>query len=111
MQGMKFLIVGKDGPTNHGVIAQRITADRYLCSFAKTPAISRVVSLDEIMGALIVDGASGPWCLFPDDEQMNAFIIALQQANPPPNKPAASKKTSKKKKKVTKKKGKRNGKE
>ena len=67
MNGMRFLIVGQDGPLNHGVIAQTITAEKYLCRFARIPTSCRVCGIEEIQG----------WNLFPTDEEMNAFIANL----------------------------------
>lgn len=73
MQGMRFLILGEAGPVNHGVIVQRVTEEKYLCTFARKPSSSRLVATDEIMN----------WNLFPNDETMNDFIIELQQADLP----------------------------
>ena len=87
MQGWNFLIVGKKGPINHGVIAERITAEKYLCEFARYPKSWRICSLEEMQG----------WTLFPNDGLMNAFILTLTKKIPPP----PTKK--KKKKKVAKK--------
>ena len=106
MQGMRFLIVGEEGPINHGVIAQQITPEKYLCTFARIPQASRVVSLEEIQ----------QWSLFPNENMMNAFIVELQKdkqiplaprGQTPPKKAEITKKASKKKvakKKVAKKK-------
>lgn len=69
MQGMRFLILGESGPVNHGVIVQRITDEKYLCTFARKPSSSRLVTTDEIT----------QWNLFPNDESMNNFILELQQ--------------------------------
>jgi hypothetical protein len=85
MQGFNFLILGEKGPINHGVVVERLTADKYLCQFAKTPTSCRVVSLDEIQ----------QWNLFPDTASMNAFIVELQKKKLPGTE--AKKKVSKKK--------------
>ena len=74
MQGMKFLMIGEDGrPFNHGIIAQKVTDERYLCTFARQPQVSRLCHVDEI----------ATWQLFPTDEMMNAFITQLAKENPP----------------------------
>ena len=119
MQGLRWLMLGSDGkPANHGEILKEILATKYLCHFAATPSYSRVVDIAEIQR----------WLLFPDDNRMNAFILALRRqelaaavaAKPPPTeppqeydpdpKPPAKKKTKKKAaKKKTVKKGKSNG--
>ena len=94
MQGMRFLLLGKDGkPINHGIIAQRITAEKYLCTFTRTPPVSRVCDIEEIQG----------WNLFPTDDALNAFIIDIQKKEAAP--PTDHKKKAKKKvvKKSTKK--------
>ena len=94
MQGMRFLLVNEAGPINHGVIVKEITPEKYLCTFARVPQSSRVCDITEIQG----------WNLFPNDDQMNAFIASLQKqkAPPPPDKTpeelaAQLKKTAKKK--------------
>ena len=92
MQGMRFLIVTEKGPVNHGIIAQQITPEKYLCNFAKQPASSRVCDIEEVQ----------QWNLFPTDNSMNAFISAIQQQNAaptetPPKIPGAPKKKAKKK--------------
>lgn len=69
MQGMRFLLVNENGPINHGVIVKEITPTKYLCSFARTPQLSRVVDIEELQN----------WNLFPNDEQMNLFISSIQQ--------------------------------
>lgn len=74
MQGMRFLIVAEDGrPVNHGLIAQKISEDKFLCQFARSPSSCRLVHTDEIMN----------WNLFPTDEGMNDFIERLAQERPP----------------------------
>jgi hypothetical protein len=77
MQGMLFLIVGEKGPINHGIIAQQITPEKYLCQFARQPTSSRVVSLEEIQ----------KWNLFPNEDQMNAFLLTVQAETGVPTKP------------------------
>ena len=79
MQGMRFLIMSENGPVNHGVIAQQITPEKYLCNFAKQPSSARVCDITEIQ----------QWNLFPSDESMNKFISAIQkqQAAPVPAEP------------------------
>ena len=72
MQGMRFLSVGEDGPTNHGIIVERITAEKYLCEFAKNPTSCRVCDITQIQ----------TWHLFYNDKQMNAFILSLQKEVP-----------------------------
>lgn len=74
MQGMRFLLIGDDGkPINHGVIVQQIGPEKYLCQFARVPTVCRLVHTDEIMG----------WNLFPNDDAMNDFILAItKQASP-----------------------------
>ena len=109
MQGMRFLMLNEQGqPINHGIIAQTITAERYLCRFSANPPMSRVVRLDEIE----------TWQLFPTDDELNKFIKAIVAQKPPvepaaPPAPKPSKKVSKKKasKKVSKKKANGNGEE
>ncbi len=114
MQDMRFLIVGKQGPVNHGVILSHITEGKYLCEFAKNPTSCRVCDITEIQ----------TWNLFHTDEQMNAFILSLRKEQAPlpvedpkvelppipikKTKKKASKKKAKKKAK-TKKKVKHNG--
>ncbi len=74
MQGMRFLLLGDDGrPVNHGVITQRVTEERYMCTFVRNPQVSRLCHVDEISS----------WNLFPNDEQMNAFITEIMKLNPP----------------------------
>ena len=74
MEGMKFLILNQEGkPANHGTIAQRITPEKYLCQFDRTPTSCRVCRIEEIEG----------WNLFPTDKEMNAFIKALEPKKPP----------------------------
>ena len=87
MQGMRFLTVGEQGPTNHGIIAGRITAEKYLCNFAKNPTSCRVCDITEIQ----------QWHLFHTDDEMNAFILALRKEQPPVVKPEPVKKKAKKK--------------
>lgn len=98
MQGMRFLLLGEDGrPINHGIITQKVTEDRYLCTFFRNPQVSRLCHVDEI----------GQWNLFPNDEVMNQFIAALntnpvpgpggEPEDPPAEKPPAKKKAAKKK--------------
>ena len=100
MQGTRFLIVDENGQaTNHGIILQQITPERYLCRFVKRPAVQRIIRLDEIE----------TWNLFQNDEELNAFITQLTvelnaaraaQIPPPaepPSTPAKKKKKSKKK--------------
>jgi hypothetical protein len=75
MQGMRFLLLGDDGrPVNHGIITQRVTEERYMCTFVRNPQVSRLCHVDEIAA----------WNLFPNDEQMNAFISEVVKLNPPP---------------------------
>ncbi len=86
MEGMHFLLVNEQGkPMGHGVIAQRINQDRYLCTFARQPQVSRVVGVDEI----------ATWNLFPNQDAMNAFIAALPKAKPAPGAPPPKKPASK----------------
>lgn len=74
MQGMRFLIVGQDGrPVNHGVIAQKVSEDKFLCQFARQPTSCRLVHTDEILN----------WNLFPTDDDLNTFIANLVEQNPP----------------------------
>lgn len=74
MQGMRFLMLGETGqPVNHGVIQQKTTEERYLCTFFRQPQVSRLCHVDEI----------GTWNLFPNDDAMNAFISAIRAENPP----------------------------
>ena len=77
MEGMKFLIVGPEGPINHGSIVQRITAEKYLCQFARTPVSCRVCDLEEIQN----------WNLFPNDQLMNEFILEIGKQKAPPAPP------------------------
>lgn len=91
MQGMRLLIIEDGKPTNHGIIAEQISADKYLCTFAKNPSFSRVCDIEEIQG----------WHLFMSDSLLNMFILSLQPKPATPAKP--SKKKSKKK--VAKKRG------
>ena len=86
-------------PVNHGIIAKTITAERYLCRFARDPVLSRVVRLDEIE----------TWQLFPTDDELNKFISAIAKDAVVP--PADPKPAKKKKKKVSKEKVNGNGKE
>lgn len=74
MQGMRFLLLSEAGPTNHGVITQRVSEDKYLCTFMRQPQSSRLVTTDEIT----------TWNLFPNDEAMNTFIAALNTEKPKP---------------------------
>lgn len=86
MQGFRFLIVDKDNkPTNHGIIVREITPERYLCAFARLPVVHLIISLDQLM----------LYSLFPDDDQLNKFILALSTPEPAPKK--VSKKKAKKK--------------
>lgn len=88
MQGMKFLILNKDGkPINHGIIATQITPEKYLCSFTRNPPVSRVCDLSEIQS----------WNLFPTDDALNAFIaMIVKRDTPPPKKKKRKKKAAKK---------------
>jgi hypothetical protein len=100
MQGMRFLMLGENGqPFNHGVIQQKTTEERYLCTFFRQPQVSRLCHVDEI----------GQWNLFPNEEAMNKFIGQIVKDNPPAppagdtppppppaDPPGASKKTAKK---------------
>lgn len=86
MQGMRFLLLNEDGkPINHGLIAQKITPEKYLCSFTRNPPVSRVCDLTEIQG----------WNLFPTDDALNIFIESI--AKDPDKAPPAGKKKRKKK--------------
>lgn len=108
MQGMRFLLMGEKGPINHGIITQRVTEEKYLCTFMRNPQSSRLCTTDEI----------AQWNLFPNDESMNLFIATLQQQDPnapsPDGRPPAGKPPGvdqhqakkKAKKKVSKKKAK-----
>lgn len=70
MQSMRLLLLGKDGkPANHGEIVREITPTKYLCYFAVTPSYCRVCDITEVQN----------WLLFPDDNRMNAFILALRR--------------------------------
>lgn len=108
MQGMRFLLLGDDGrPFNHGIITQKVTEERYLCTFFRNPQVSRLCHVDEIAG----------WNLFPNDEAMNQFIAALAAQDPkfqkeqppadppqPPAEPPGGKHKTPVKKKASKKK-------
>jgi len=72
MQGMRFLLLNEKGPINHGIITQRVTEDKYLCTFMRNPQSSRLVTTDEIT----------TWNLFPNDEALNAFIAAIPKQDP-----------------------------
>lgn len=86
MQGYRFLLVDDNNkPANHGVIVEQITPERYLCAFARLPSVCRIITLEQLM----------LYFLFPDDEQLNAFILSL---TPPAPKPESVKKKKKKKK-------------
>lgn len=75
MEGMNFLLVNEQGkPISHGIIAQRINENRYLCTFLRAPQVSRAVSVEEI----------GSWNLFANQDAMNAFIAKLPKATPAP---------------------------
>jgi hypothetical protein len=88
------LVVDKDNkPANHGVIVERITPERYLCAFARLPAVSRIITLEQLM----------LYFLFPDDEQLNAFILSLT-VPAEPKKPTKKKAKKKAKKKTTRRK-------
>lgn len=106
MQGMRFLMLNEQGqPLNHGVIVSKVTDERYLCTFARNPQVTRLCHVDEI----------GQWNLFPTDDAMNAFILNIQAQTGAPAKPVetppAPKKVTKKKKVIKKKaKKKTNGK-
>lgn len=77
MKGMHFLLLGENGrPINHGIIVNQVSQERFLCSFAKQPRLSRLCHVDEI----------GTWNLFPNADEMNAFITAIAAATPPPAK-------------------------
>lgn len=69
MQGMRFLLLNQQQqPINNGVITQRVTEDRYMCTFLREPQVSRLCHVEEI----------GTWNLFPNDEQLNQFLLVLQ---------------------------------
>jgi len=75
-------MLGETGqPINHGVIQQKTTEERYLCTFMRQPQVSRLCHVDEI----------GNWNLFPNEGAMNAFIAALVKDNPPADPPAGDK--------------------
>jgi len=79
VEGLHFLITNSDDmPINQGIILEKLTPERYLCYFARTPSYSRVCELDQIE----------EWRLFPTEEALNEFIATLkgsegkcQQAN------------------------------
>jgi hypothetical protein len=78
MQGMRFLLLGDDGrPMNHGIVAQKVTEERYLCTFMRNPQVSRLCHVDEI----------STWNLFPNDDQLNSFIAIIARQNPPAEPP------------------------
>lgn len=78
MQGMRFLLLDENGrPFNHGVIVNKVTDERYLCTFARNPQVSRLCHVDEI----------GAWNLFPTDDAMNSFILSIQAQTGEPEKP------------------------
>lgn len=84
LAGMIFIVVGDNGlPVTHGIIAQQITAEKYLCQFQAQPVSSRVVDIEELQG----------YNLFHNDEQRDAFLTVLKRAHDKDN----SKKPSKKK--------------
>ncbi len=86
MQGFKFLIIDKQGkPASHGTILQMITPERYLCHFARVPSSCRIHRLEVLEN----------WHLFPNDDDMNAYIAAIVKRNEPP--PPPKKKPRKKK--------------
>ena len=93
MEGMRFLLLNEKGePVNHGIITKTITAERYLCHFARDPVMSRVARLEEIE----------TWQLFASDDDLNKFISSIAKANKPPaaaSKPPAPKPAKKAKKK------------
>lgn len=98
MEGMHFLLVNEQGkPMGHGVIAQRINQDRYLCTFLRNPQVSRVVGIDEI----------GTWNLFPNQDAMNAFIAQLPKAKPAPDPKKPASKSQQKRVSAQKKAGKK----
>ena len=84
MQGMRFLLINEQGAIiNNGVITQRVTEERYMCTFMRPPQVSRLVHVDEI----------ATWNLFPNDEAVQAFVNELQQQpeggpTPPPGAPS-----------------------
>ena len=91
MQGMLFVMLNKDGQAvNHGLIAQAITPEKYLCQFAIPTPSSRVVTIEELQS----------YTLFNDVNQQKAFMDVIQknkllhQASKPP---ASKKKVTKKK--------------
>ncbi len=88
MQGFKWLKLDENGkPFNHGTILQQITPERYLCQFAKLPSSCRVMRIEVIEG----------WHLFPNDQQMNAFIVDVIKRQPDTDPPVVKKKKAKKK--------------
>ena len=105
MQGMRFLLLDENGNAiNNGIITQKVTDERYMCTFMRPPQVSRLCHVNEI----------GTWNLFPTDEALQTFVNVLNEqppadppADPPPgDKPPGTKKKAKKKasKKVAKKK-------
>lgn len=82
MQGMRFLLLNEKGkPINHGIISQKITPEKYLCTFTRNPQVSRVCDITEIEG----------WNLFPTDDALNDYIEAIRKeekvAAPPADSP------------------------
>jgi len=97
--------MGEKGPNNHAIITQQITPEKYLCTIMTNPQGTHVGPIEEVQ----------QFNLFPNDDAMNAFIVARRQPKPEAPKPevdptelppgAPKKKVAKKKaaKKVAKK--------
>ena len=70
MQGMLFVILNEKGEAvNHGIIAQAITPEKYLCQFRIPSPVSRIIPIEELQG----------YSLFNNEQQMNQFLAAVQK--------------------------------
>ena len=87
MNGMRFLQLDREGkPSNHGIVVQQLTTERYMCQFARLPSSCLIRSLDEMLS----------WHFFATEDELNKFIVHVSAAKQPP---APAKKPRKKRSK------------
>lgn len=67
MQGMFFVILSDKGIVNNGFIEEVISPEKYLCTFLKEPASSRVISIEELQ----------TYNLFRSQVMMEKFVNAV----------------------------------
>lgn len=67
MLGMIFLILDDNRQIlAHGVVTQKLTDSKYLCTFMREPQSSRICDIEQMQN----------WHLFPNLKAMSAFTAA-----------------------------------